>query len=106
MGWTFTPQDPDGNSNPVAFDFEGAPTRVHADGNNSAWSCASCGHPVLFVYLQGRIGSAEDDPTECAGCGKEYYLNPEWTPCDVEESVAPANPMNIIALNTPGLIEE
>ncbi|OAI45812.1 hypothetical protein AYO44_12360 [Planctomycetaceae bacterium SCGC AG-212-F19] len=71
MGWTF--------GGGVAFHYQGLPTAVHADGNNVAWLCPGCGHPVLFVYQNGRMGSSSASPSICAGCGGTYYLDPPYT---------------------------
>jgi hypothetical protein len=71
MGWTLTG---------VQFQHNGAPTRVHADGNNVAWVCPICGSPVLLVYQQGRIGSHPNRPSPCPGpgCGATYSLDPPF----------------------------
>lgn len=67
MGWTLTG---------VAFTNAGVPTQTHAVGNNMAWKCAACGHPILFVYrgAGGRLGN----PASCPGCATQYYLTPEY----------------------------
>ena len=69
MGWTLTG---------VAFHFDGAPTTAHADGNNVAWTCPFCHHPLLFVYGRGRIGSAAQRPNECPGCDQQFHLDPPY----------------------------
>lgn len=65
MGWTFR------NSR-----FE--PGRVHADGNNVAWCCPECCHPIILVYQKNRVGSSRDNPSVCNGCGEGYYLDPPY----------------------------
>lgn len=94
MGWTFTP-----NGVPVDFHRNGIKTPVHANGNNVAWKCEKCGHPVLFVYLRGRIGSSQIRPTECPACHATYYLEPQYVqfpgPPNAP-SLPPANPMQIM----------
>lgn len=71
MGWTLSNTE---------FEFHGEQkVRAHPDGNNVAWICPKCGHPVLFVYLRGRIGSSRLNPTVCRGCGARYYISPEYT---------------------------
>jgi NAD-dependent SIR2 family protein deacetylase len=67
MGWTLTGCN---------FQHAGAATLVHARGNNAAWCCPSCGHPVLFVY-RGRGGRA-GNPSQCPGCPAIYYLDPQF----------------------------
>lgn len=104
MGWTFTP--PASGQQQVAFDFEGTPTAVDAHGDRATWACAVCGAKVAFHFAEGGTGSGEDHPTACPGCGKEYYLSPEWTPGPRDRELAPSNPMTIVARDTPGLIEE
>lgn len=59
MGWTLTG---------VRFRYHGKATSAHPDGNNMAWKCPRCGHPVLFVYFNGRKGSSENRPTFCLHC--------------------------------------
>lgn len=60
MGWAFSAQ--------VPFQYRGQ-TQVYVDGNNVAWKCQACGHPILFVYQNGRIGSDLQHPTRCPTCG-------------------------------------
>lgn len=64
----------------VRFRRNGLPTRVHADGNNAAWTCAQvgCGHPVLFTYQNGKAGSAPGNPAHCLGCNAQYWLSPAF----------------------------
>lgn len=69
MGWTLKQ---------VQFTHNGASTVVHADGNNAAWVCASCGAPVLLVYQNGRVGSGPQDRSTCRGCGSKYHLSPAY----------------------------
>jgi predicted RNA-binding Zn-ribbon protein involved in translation (DUF1610 family) len=89
MGWSFNPV--------VGFQHLGVPTQVHADGNNAAWTCPGCGHPVLFVYQNGRVGSSAASPTTCPGCGQTYSLLPAYSqPEPPGTPVAPAPVMQII----------
>ena len=67
MGWTLTG---------VAFTRLGAPTQTHAIGNNLAWNCPDCAHPVLFVYR--GAGGKLANPAICPGCGQQYYLTPPY----------------------------
>lgn len=89
MGWSF--------AGTRQFIFAGQPTNAVSDGNNVAW-CCPCGAPLLFVYLNGRAGSAANSPRECNHCGESYYLRPEYgelaEPRDRSE--APAEIMEIV----------
>ena len=67
MGWTLSGCE---------FWFESQLTDVHASGNNAAWACAYCGHPILFTY-RGK-GGRKESPAACQGCGRQYYLSPEF----------------------------
>ena len=92
MGWTLTG---------VVFRRNGQRTRVHADGNNLAWSCDhdGCVHPVLFIYLNGRIGSGPAFPSPCPACGATYSLAPAFdTQPQPPKGVvrAPATHMDIV----------
>ena len=66
MGWTLTG---------CHFQHQGRNTDAMADGNNVAWVCPNCGHPVLFVY-RGRGGNAQN-PVACP-CGRQFYLDPQF----------------------------
>ncbi len=68
MGWTLSG---------VQFQYQGAHASTHSEGNNVAWMCA-CGHPVLLVYQNGRIGSHPATPSTCLGCGTQYSLHPPY----------------------------
>ncbi len=46
MGWTFSVQ-------PQPTFWHNGVAQVHANGNNVAWKCHVCSHPVLFVYQRG-----------------------------------------------------
>lgn len=69
MGWALTG---------VRFTFQGQGTRVQASGNNAAWICPTCGHPLLLIYQQGRSGSHAAVPTECPQCQGSYHLSPVY----------------------------
>ncbi len=56
MGWTLTG---------CSFQRIGAATQAHALGNNAAWCCPVCDHPVLFVY-RGR-GGRSGNPARMSG---------------------------------------
>jgi hypothetical protein len=52
----------------------GAEIRADAFGNNVAFSCRHCGHPVLATALENQRGSDEAHPSKCRGCGRGYFL--------------------------------
>ena len=42
-------------------------------GNNIAFECVVCGHPVLAVALENQRGSDEKHPAKCRGCGTRFF---------------------------------
>lgn len=54
---------------------DGAEIFADTHGNNVAFLCKACGHPVLAVALENRRGSDEDHPATCRGCSRRYYLD-------------------------------
>ncbi len=94
MGWSFTPP----NQQAATFEYQGNPTPFHADGNNVAWICPKCKHPVLFVYQNGRAGSSPADQTICQGpgCGAQYSLHPPYTRPEPPGSQTPSPVMDIV----------
>lgn len=53
----------------------GAEIKADAFGNNVAFLCWNCGHPVLATALENQRGSDEEHPAACKGCGKSYFLD-------------------------------
>ena len=53
--------------------YNGKLTQADAIGNNVAWMCPGCSHPVLFVCLENQKGF-DGKYTDCKGCGKAYTL--------------------------------
>ena len=92
MGWSF--------SAPVTFQYRG-PTRVHFNGNNVAWKCEACGHPILFVYQNGHIGSGPQSLTQCPGCQASYYLEPAYSRPEPSQPTPPASVMTIVQVGSP-----
>lgn len=86
MGWNVTGAE---------FRYDGKPTKVFAHGNNVAWTCAKCAHPILFVYRQGGYGSIPTNPVQCPECNMRYYLEPGWVKPDFRESRLRADEMTI-----------
>ncbi len=52
-------------------------TEIRADafGNNVAFACRHCRHPVLATARENQRGSDEEHPSKCKGCGKRYFLD-------------------------------
>jgi transcription elongation factor Elf1 len=57
--------------------MDGNGDEIHADpfGNNVAFECPNCGHPVLAIALDNQRGSDEEHPAKCRGCGRSYFLD-------------------------------
>ena len=51
--------------------------RIDADpfGNNLAFLCQACSHPILAIALINQRGSSEKSPVLCRGCGKAHFLD-------------------------------
>jgi uncharacterized protein (DUF983 family) len=56
--------------------YKGEATPADAHGNNIAWCCAACGHPLLFVCRDNQKGFG-GKATQCHGCGKSYTIHPQ-----------------------------
>mgnify|MGYP000092792186 CR=1 FL=1 len=59
----------------LIMDGNGVEIRADAFGNNVAFACAKCGHPVLATALEIQRGSGEEHTTQCKGCGRGYFLD-------------------------------
>lgn len=59
----------------LIMDGTGNEIPADAHGNNLAFSCPVCGHPVLATTLENQRGSDEEHPTSCRGCGQRYFLD-------------------------------
>ena len=46
-----------------------------AQGNNAAFACPECGHPILLVAgpVNTRGIKASSKPSACQNCNKEYW---------------------------------
>lgn len=57
--------------------MDGSGEEIQADpfGNNLAFECLGCAHPVLAVALENQRGSSEKNPAQCRGCGLCYFLD-------------------------------
>ena len=56
------------------MDADGNEVLADPHGNNLAFCCSGCGHPVLAVALANQRGSDEAHPAICRGCGVGYFL--------------------------------
>lgn len=60
------------------MEMDGKKIDSHPSGNNVAFVCLKCSHPVLAVLGPiGSMGISEDKPTTCKGCGSNYVLEPD-----------------------------
>jgi predicted RNA-binding Zn-ribbon protein involved in translation (DUF1610 family) len=50
--------------------------RIDGDafGNNVAFACPNCDHPVLAIARKHQRGSHEGNPSKCRKCGAEYWM--------------------------------
>ena len=50
--------------------------RIPADahGNNLAFHCEGCGHPILAIARENQRGFDQDHPATCKKCGIKYFL--------------------------------
>lgn len=59
----------------MVMDSSGTEIQADAHGNNLAFLCRACTHPVLAVALDNQRGSDERHPADCKGCGELYFLS-------------------------------
>lgn len=59
----------------LVMDGYGIEIPVDAHGNNLAFNCPDCGHPILGIARDNQKGSDERHPTTCKGCGEQYFLD-------------------------------
>jgi len=59
--------------------------KIDADpfGNNIAFACFSCKHPVLAIARKYQRGNSEKNPAACRVCGKKYFI--ESVDCESED---------------------
>ena len=48
--------------------------KIDAHGNNAAFLCNKCGHPVLAIPREHQRGSSPDKPATCLGCGEAFII--------------------------------
>ena len=59
----------------LIMDENGVEIRADAFGNNVAFACSKCGHPVLAISRKNQRGSDQEHPSRCKGCGRGYFLD-------------------------------
>lgn len=59
----------------LIMDTNGDEIEADPHGNNLAFGCWNCGHPVLAVALENQRGSDEEHPATCRACGTKYFLD-------------------------------
>lgn len=57
--------------------MDGNGSQIEADpyGNNLAFCCMRCRHPVLAVALEHQRGHDEAHPAICRKCNTQYFLD-------------------------------
>ena len=59
----------------LVLDSDGREIPADPHGNNLAFSCMACGHPIVAVALENQRGSDEGHPATCKGCNAQYFLD-------------------------------
>ena len=62
-------------SNFLVLDTNGSEISADPHGNNLAFCCWACGHPVLAIAFKNQRGSDEEHPAACKGCNVQYFLD-------------------------------
>ena len=62
-------------TNFLVMDTDGDEIPADAHGNNVAFDCMACGHPILAISLANQRGSDEKHPASCQGCNARYFLD-------------------------------
>ncbi|MDH5180186.1 MAG: hypothetical protein OEY07_10990, partial [Gammaproteobacteria bacterium] len=52
----------------------GTTAKIDAHGNNIAFACSECSHPVLAIVRDHQRGSSRDNPAICKGCGETFLV--------------------------------
>lgn len=53
---------------------DGSEAKIDAHGNNVAFACKQCGHPILAVAREHQRGSSPKNPAVCNGCSEKYII--------------------------------
>src|ERR1035437_9926080 len=61
----------------LCVDESGQRLRCDAFGNNVAFSCVNCGHPMLAIIREHQRGSKASNPAVCPGCGLRVWFSVE-----------------------------
>ena len=59
----------------LVMDHYGDQIDADPHGNNIAFCCFDCGHPILAVALENQRGFDEVHPAACRGCKVKYFLD-------------------------------
>lgn len=59
----------------LVLDTDGNEILADPHGNNLAFSCPTCGAPVLAVALENQRGWDEEHPAVCRSCESAYFLD-------------------------------
>jgi transcription elongation factor Elf1 len=59
----------------LTMDMHGDLIQADAHGNNIAFNCFVCGHPVLATARDNQRGHDKEHPSTCKGCGQNYFLD-------------------------------
>ena len=59
----------------LTMDGMGKEIAADTHGNNVAFACFNCGHPVLAIARENQRGSDEEHPADCKNCGEKYFLD-------------------------------
>jgi len=59
----------------LIMDCEGNDIVADPFGNNLAFTCMGCGHPILAIALENQRGSSESSPVPCKGCDASYFMD-------------------------------
>jgi len=60
-------------------DGDGDIAKIDAFGNNVAFLCNKCGHPVLAVVRENQRGSSRNNPAVCKACNDEFVIKANET---------------------------
>ena len=55
-------------------DEHGSQVQADAFGNNVAFRCPRCSHPILAIARSHQRGSDEHNPAACRGCGFQCWI--------------------------------
>jgi len=47
---------------------------IDAQGNNVAFNCNKCSHPVLAIAREHQRGTSSENPAICQGCNEKFFI--------------------------------